>query len=86
MDEDLDLETRVIEALPVVRPVCFHTGVLTHKQSIMSTSGVSVVRSWWDPSTYRAIFIRCVTFHTLCDCLREIGHRIERDRGPTCVV
>ena len=24
-------------------------------------------------------------FPTLCDCLRELGRRIERDHGPTCV-
>ena len=31
LDEDLDLEKRAIETLPVVSSVCFHTGDNTHK-------------------------------------------------------
>ncbi len=58
MDEDLK---RVIEDLPVVNSVRFHTGDKTHKQASMSTSGVlqrlrmeDVARSWWGPSASRA--------------------------------
>jgi hypothetical protein len=34
MDKDLDLEKRVIEALPVVNSVCFHAGDKTQTQTL----------------------------------------------------
>jgi hypothetical protein len=79
MDEDLDLEKRVIEALPVVSSVCFHTGDNTHKAgyhaNLRCVSGAKQVGP-----------IRMSSkFPTLRDCLRELGRRIERDHGPTCV-
>ena len=79
MDEDLDLEKRAIETLPVVSSVRFHTGDKTHKAdyhvNLRCGCGAKQVGS-----------IRMSSkFPTLCDCLREIGRRIERDHGPTCV-
>jgi hypothetical protein len=79
MTEHLDLKKSAIETLPVVSSVRFHTGDKTHK-------------------TGYHVNLRCVCgakqvgpirisskFPTLCDCLRELGQRIERDHGPTCV-
>ena len=39
MDEDS--EKRVIEDLPVVRSVCFHTGDKTHKSGVYANSVIS---------------------------------------------
>ena len=48
-------------------------------QPTMSTSGVTVVRSRWDPSS------KSSERPTNVDCFRELGRVIQRDHGPTCI-
>jgi hypothetical protein len=78
MDEDLDLEKRAIEALPVVSSVCFHTGDKTHKSVYHANLRCGCGANQVGPIRMSS------KFPTLCDCLRELGRRIDRDRGPTC--
>ncbi len=77
MDEDL--ENRAIEAMPVVRSLCFHAADAKNKAGYRvnvrcdcGTKQVGSVRK----SSKRATF---------GDCLRELGRLIQQDHGPTCV-
>ena len=79
MDEDLDLEKRAIEALPVVSSVRFHAGDKTHKAGYHANLRCGCGAKQVGPIRISS------KFPTLRDCLRELGRRIERDHGPTCV-
>jgi len=79
MDEDLDLEKRAIEALPVVSSVRFHAGDKTHKAGYHANLRCGCGAKQVGPIRISS------KFPTLRDCLRELGQRIERDHGPTCV-
>jgi hypothetical protein len=83
MDEDLK---RAIEDLHVVSSVCFHTGYKTHK------AGVYVNLMCSAASSHRGCGAKLVgpirmsyKFHTLRDCLRELGRLMQQDHGPTCI-
>ena len=79
MDEDLDLEKRAIEALPVVSSVRFHAGDKTHKAGYHANLRCGCGAKQVGPIRMSS------KFPTLRDCLRELGRRIEQDHGPTCV-
>jgi hypothetical protein len=74
-----DSEKSVIEDLPVVSSVRFHTGDKTHKSGVYANlrcgCGVKQVGSVRKSSKRP----------TFGDCLRELGRLIQQDHGPTCV-
>jgi hypothetical protein len=81
-----DLEKRVIEDLPVVSAVRFHTRDKTHK------AGLYVNLRCCAGSSYGGCGAKPVgSIHkssdrpTTVDCLREPGRVIQRDHGPTCI-
>jgi hypothetical protein len=81
-----DLENRVIEDLPVVSSVRFHTGDKTHK------AGLYVNLRCCEASSYGGCGAKLVgSIHksserpTTVDCLCELGRVIQRDHGPTCI-
>jgi hypothetical protein len=77
MDEDLDLEKRAIEELPVVSSVRFHVGDKTHKAGYHANLRCVCGAKQVGPIRMSS------KFPTLCDCLRELGRRIEQDHDPT---
>jgi hypothetical protein len=79
MDEDLDLEKRAIEELPVVSSVRFHAGDKIHKAGYHANLRCVCGAKQVGPIRMSS------KFPTLSDCLRELGRRIEQDHGPTCV-
>jgi hypothetical protein len=79
MDEDLDLEKRAIEELPVVSSVRFHAGDKTHKANYHVNLRCGCGAKQVGPIRMSS------KFPTLCDCLREFGRRIDQYHGPTCV-
>ncbi len=78
MDEDS--EKCVIEDLPVVISVCFHTGDKTHK------SGVYVNLRCCCGAKQVGSVLKSSKRPTFGDCLRELGRLIQQDHGPICVV
>ena len=79
MKMDKDLEKSVIEALPIVSSLRFHAAQKKNKAgcraNLRCVCGVQQVGPIRMSSKYP----------TLLDCLRELGQRIQRDHGPTCV-
>ena len=72
-------EARVIEALPVVSSLRFHAAQKKNKAGYRAN-----LRCGCGAKQVGTIHISN-KFPTLRDCLRELGQRIERDHGPTCV-
>jgi hypothetical protein len=68
-----------LRTLPVVRSVCFHTGDKTHTADYHDNLRCVCGEKQVGPIHMSS------KFPTLSDCLRELGRRIERDHGPTCV-
>ena len=79
MDEDLDLEKRAIEALPVVSSVRFHAGDKTHKAGYHANLRCGCGAKQVGPVR------KSGKRPTFGDCLRELGRLIQQDHGPTCV-
>ena len=83
MDEDWK---RAIEDLHVVSSVRFHAGDQTHNAGVYANLRCSAVSSHRGCGAKLVGPIRMSSkFPTLRDCLRELGQRIERDHGPTCL-
>ncbi len=80
MDEDL--EKSVIETLPIVTWLCFHTTQNKNKSeyraNLRCVCGVQQVGSE-GPIHISSNYPRFL------DCLRELRQNIQRDHGPTCV-
>jgi hypothetical protein len=86
MDEDLDLEKRAIEALPVVSSVRFHAGDKTHKAGVYANLRCSAASSHGGCGAKLVGPVRMSSKRpTMQDCLRELGRLIQQDHGPTCV-
>ena len=73
------MEKRAIEALSVVSSVRFHAGDKTHKTGYHANLRCGCGAKQVGPIRISS------KFPTLRDCLRELGQRIERDHGPTCI-
>ncbi len=80
MKMDEDLEKCVIEVMPVVSSLCFHTVDAKNK------SGYHVnLRCGCGAKQVGTIHMSSKR-PTPGDCLRELGRVIQQDHGPTCVV
>ncbi len=81
-----DLEKRVIEDLPVVSSVCFHTGDKTHKADVYVKLRCCAVSSYGGCGEKLVGPIRKSNKRpTTVDWLRELGRVIQRDHGTTCI-
>ena len=67
MDEDLDLEKRAIEALPVVSSVRFHAGDKTHKAGYHANLRCGCGAKQVGPIRISSNFLRCVTAYVSLD-------------------
>jgi hypothetical protein len=82
----LGLGKCVIETMPVVSSVCFHSGDKTHKSDVYVNLRCSGVSSLGDCGVNLVGPIRISSECPMSvDCLRELGRLIQRDHDPTCV-